>query len=113
MRAEIQRCRVTVQKENMKPDRCSFCKGRLDEGKTELVAKVGDEVISIKDVPAYVCENCGEAYFTPEISRALSKNLVICHRRERRDHRGFRRFDLLLRFSDASACSAYSAVKLR
>jgi len=30
----------------MKPDRCSFCKWRLDEGKTEFVAKVGDEVIS-------------------------------------------------------------------
>lgn len=113
MRGEVQGGCVTVQTKNMKPGRCSFCKGRLDEGKTEFVAKVGDEVISIKDVPAYVCENCGEAYFTPEISRALSKNIVIYHRRERRDHRGFRRFHSLLRFSDASACSAYSAVKLR
>ena len=42
----------------MKLDRCSFCKGNLHEGKTEFVAKVGDEVISIKDVPTYICENC-------------------------------------------------------
>ena len=27
----------------------------------------------IKDVPAYVCENCGEAYFTPETSRRIDK----------------------------------------
>ncbi len=30
----------------MKPDRGSFCKGRLDEGKTEFVAKVGDESLT-------------------------------------------------------------------
>ena len=29
----------------MKLDRCSFCKGNLHEGKTEFVAKEGDEVI--------------------------------------------------------------------
>ena len=57
----------------MKPDRCSFCKGKLYEGKTEFIAKVEDEVFSVKDVPAYVCENCGEAYFTPEISRKIDE----------------------------------------
>jgi YgiT-type zinc finger domain-containing protein len=64
----------------MKPDRCSFCKGKLHEGKTEFVAKVRDEVISIKDVPAYVCENCGEAYFTPEISRKIDEVMRDFHR---------------------------------
>ena len=65
----------------MKPDRCSFCncKGKLYEGKTEFVAKVGDEVISIKDVPAYVCENCDETYFTPEISRKIDKVMKVFH----------------------------------
>jgi len=29
--------------------------------------------ISIKGVPAYVCKNCGEAYFTPEISRKMDE----------------------------------------
>jgi len=50
---------------------CSFCKGRLRESKTDFVAKVGCEIVSIKDVPAYVCENCGEAYFTPVVSRKM------------------------------------------
>ena len=63
----------------MKPDRCSFCKGKLYEGKTEFVAKVGDEVISIKDVPAHICENCGEAYFSPEISRKIDEVMSAFH----------------------------------
>lgn len=36
----------------MKPDRYSFCKGKLVEGKTEFVAKVGEQIIAIKDVSA-------------------------------------------------------------
>jgi YgiT-type zinc finger domain-containing protein len=63
----------------VKPDKCSFCKGKLREGKTEFVAKVGNEVISIKGVPAYVCENCGEAYFTPEISRKIDEVMRDFH----------------------------------
>lgn len=63
----------------MKPDRCSFCKGKLHEGKTEFVAKIEDEVISIKGVPAYICENCGEAYFTAEISRKIDKIMRDYH----------------------------------
>lgn len=55
----------------MKPDRCSFCKGKLVEGKTGFVAKVGEQIIAIKDVSAYICENCWEAYYTPEISRKI------------------------------------------
>ena len=55
----------------MKPDRCLFCKSKLIEGKTEFVAKVGEQIIAIKDVSAYVCENCGEAYYTPEVSRKI------------------------------------------
>lgn len=63
----------------MNPDRCSFCKGKLHQGKTEFIAKVESEVISIKDVPAYVCENCGEAYFTPAISRKIDEIMRDFH----------------------------------
>jgi YgiT-type zinc finger domain-containing protein len=55
----------------MKHDRCSFCKGKLIEDKTEFVAKVGEQIIAIKDVSAYVCENCGEAYYIQEVSREI------------------------------------------
>jgi len=64
----------------MRPDRCNFCKGKLFKGKTEFVAKVGDEVISIKGVPAYICDNCGEAYFASEISRKIDEIMRDFHK---------------------------------
>jgi len=44
---------------------------------------------------------------------SLSKNIVICHRGERRVRRVLRRFQSLLVFSDASAFSVCSAVKYK
>jgi len=63
----------------MKPNKCSFCKEKLFKGKTEFVAKVGSEVISLKGVPAYICEECGEAYYSPEISRKIDKIMKDFH----------------------------------
>ncbi len=55
----------------MIPDSCSFCKGKLVKGNTEFVVRVENEVLAIKDVSAYICEECGEAYYTPEISEKI------------------------------------------
>jgi YgiT-type zinc finger domain-containing protein len=66
----------------MIPDRCTFCKGRLEEGKTEFIARAGGEVVVIKDVPAYVCGQCGEAYYTPEISRKIDSVMRDIHRKK-------------------------------
>jgi YgiT-type zinc finger domain-containing protein len=55
----------------MIPDHCSFCKGKLREGTTEFMAHAAGEVIVIKDVPAFVCEQCSEAYYTPATSRKI------------------------------------------
>jgi YgiT-type zinc finger domain-containing protein len=64
----------------VKPTKCSFCEGKLQRGKTEFVARVEDEVIVIKEVPAYVCEQCGESYYTPEISRKIDEIMREFHR---------------------------------
>ncbi len=43
--------------------RCIFCKqGNTQAGKTTVTLNRGETVVVIKDVPADVCENCGE-YF--------------------------------------------------
>ncbi len=57
----------------MIPKKCSLCKGELKQEKTEFTAKMGDRVISITNLPAYVCTKCGEAYFTPQTSRKIDK----------------------------------------
>ena len=66
----------------MIPDRCSFCKGKLREGKAEFMAHAGDEVIVIKDVPAYVCEQCGEAYYTTGTSRKIDGVMRDAHQKK-------------------------------
>ena len=66
----------------MIPDRCNFCKGILREKKTEFLAHAAGEVIVIKDVPAYVCEQCGEAYYTTEISRKIDKVMQNAHQKK-------------------------------
>lgn len=55
----------------MKPDRCSFCKGKLVNGKTEFIVKVGDEILVVKNVSALICNECGEAYYSPGESKKI------------------------------------------
>lgn len=54
-------------------DTCALCGGKLREGFTELVMKIGNEVVVIKKVPALVCSCCGEAYVTPEVSEKIDE----------------------------------------
>ncbi len=63
----------------MRPYKCDLCNGKLQKGKTEFVAKVGDKVVVIKGIPVYICEECGEAYFMPEISRKIDKIMREFH----------------------------------
>ncbi len=55
----------------MQLDNCSICKGRILQEETEFIAHVENQVIVIKNVPAWVCDNCGEAYFSPNTSRKI------------------------------------------
>ncbi len=64
----------------MKPDRCSFCKGRLVKGKTEFVVKVDDEILVVKNVSAYICNECGEAYYSPKESEKIDKLMKKFHK---------------------------------
>lgn len=63
----------------MIPDQCSFCRGKLVKGKTEFIARAANEVVVIKGVPAFVCEQCGEAYFNLEISRKIDDIMRDAH----------------------------------
>ena len=51
---------------------CCCCPaGKMCEGKHEFMARVGDEIVVIKDVPALVCDICGEVEYTPEVSEEI------------------------------------------
>jgi YgiT-type zinc finger domain-containing protein len=54
---------------NMK--RCFFCKGRIIEEEVRVDFRWGDDLVVIEDVPAEVCQQCGETYFSPEVYKEM------------------------------------------
>ena len=58
-------------------DDCSFCDGPVQE---RLVTKVnwwGDQIVAIVDnVPAGVCDQCGERYYRARVLKEIEKMLA-------------------------------------
>ncbi len=52
---------------------CMYCKGKLQKGLHEFIAKVEDQIVVIKDLPALICTQCGEAYYDDEVMDKLDK----------------------------------------
>lgn len=52
---------------------CFMCKGELIEKKVNYMVDLGKTIIIIKDVPAKVCDQCGEQYFDDETSQNIEK----------------------------------------
>jgi len=51
--------------------RCFFCKGRIVEQKVSVDFRWGAELVVIEDVPAEVCQQCGEKYISPEVYKEM------------------------------------------
>ncbi|GAW93525.1 YgiT-type zinc finger protein [Calderihabitans maritimus] len=47
-------------------NRCYLCWGSLEKKRVEVIREKDGRMIVIKDVPAEVCNQCGEKYFGPE-----------------------------------------------
>ena len=63
-------------------DQCDLCGGELGPGKTTLEIWLGEKLLLIKDVLADVCQQCGGAYISAEISEKLDHFLAE-HQRHR------------------------------
>jgi YgiT-type zinc finger domain-containing protein len=50
---------------------CCCGAGKMREGRHDFMARVGDEIVVIKDVPALVCDTCGEVEYTLDVSREI------------------------------------------
>ncbi len=55
------------------PDTCSCGRGRLHKGITKYIIEVGNEVVVIKNIPAWICDICDETYITPEVSKKIDE----------------------------------------
>ena len=52
---------------------CFICKGKTQEMKKPYVAILEECVIIVKNVPAMVCSQCGEVYYTDEVAERLEQ----------------------------------------
>ena len=53
--------------------RCVMCKGNIASTKQTYIQKFDNCTIIIKDVPALVCSQCSEVYYSDEISKKLEE----------------------------------------
>lgn len=52
--------------------KCVICKhGTAHSGRTTVTLERGESVIAYKNVPAQICDNCGEAYVDEAVSVQL------------------------------------------
>ena len=59
---------------------CFFCKGNLVDGTTTFMTEIDGCAIIIKNVPAKICSQCGEASYSDEVAKNLKKLLTRCVR---------------------------------
>ena len=66
---------------------CSLCGGEMEEKEVEVIKKAGEKVVVVKDVPAWVCKQCGERYYSidtveriKEIVKEVSEEKVKMHK---------------------------------
>lgn len=53
---------------------CYFCKkGILEDKRVTVDFRWGSKLIIIEEVPAKVCNECGEKYYSAKISREMEK----------------------------------------
>jgi len=58
---------VTERQEINKVKRCPLCDGEMRDGITAIPFLVSEKVVVIKDVPAEICSECGEAYMKSSV----------------------------------------------
>ena len=55
------------------PKNCPLCKGNIITGKTTYSVDLGFGVVVVRDVPALVCEQCGEDWIDDETAKNLER----------------------------------------
>jgi len=64
----------------MKGDRCEFCEGEMKQRRILARFRYRGQTIYIENVPAWVCDKCGEEYFDAPVYKSLEE---ISRQRER------------------------------
>ena len=59
---------MTGKKGKSRVKKCPLCGGQLKEGTTTIPFLIGEKVAVVKNVPAEVCSDCGEAYMKSSVA---------------------------------------------
>ncbi len=52
--------------------KCAICKnGKTHPGTTTVTFEERENILVVKDVPAEICENCGEAYIEESVAGSI------------------------------------------
>jgi YgiT-type zinc finger domain-containing protein len=54
-------------------DKCYFCKAKVVQQQVTIDYRWGDNLVVIKDVPAGVCQQCGEKYLESSVYKELER----------------------------------------
>jgi len=68
----------------MKKDVCPICGGLKTESETSFTANYNQGVIIVKEVPATVCQQCGEEWISDVVAAKLEE-IVITVKKQRQD----------------------------
>lgn len=52
---------------------CSFCGGSVEEQSVNVDYRTKAGLVIIENVPAGVCRQCGEQYYTAQVAKAMEK----------------------------------------
>lgn len=50
-----------------------FCRGKVTQEKVTVDFRWGENLVIIEDVPAGVCQQCGEKYFDAEVYKDMER----------------------------------------
>lgn len=53
--------------------KCFYCKGETEDTMTKFIVDLGQCVVIVKNVPARVCQQCGETSYSNEVAQQLER----------------------------------------
>ena len=52
---------------------CAMCKAEMKQGSVNFPVDLESNFILIKEVPAYICEQCGEYFLGDDVAEAIEE----------------------------------------
>lgn len=53
--------------------KCYFCRGSIVKKNVSHIHQWGEKIVLFEDIPAEVCEQCGEVYFSPDTIEIMDR----------------------------------------